>query len=95
VAPNSAYFQRSANMAKSCPALVKRINLNVDNDIHSLLKSICALKGVTLSEWVYNLLLREFEYLFKNDEQLRQMFLSGEYVAGSKAALLKAKIKNE
>ena len=74
---------------------MKRVNLNVENDCHSLLKSICALKGVTLNEWVYHLLLREFEYLFKNDEQLRQMFLSGEYVSGSKAALLKAKIANE
>ncbi len=62
---------------------------------HTLLKSVCALKGVTVSEYVYELVAEEFHRLIKEDNQVQTMFLSGTYREGSKAYLLKQSLIEE
>ena len=60
-------------------------------ECHALLKSVCALKRVTVSEYVYGLIAKEFAQLVANDPIVREMFLNGEYPEGSKAQALKLK----
>lgn len=62
---------------------------------HTLLKSVCALKGVTVSEYVYELVDVEFRRLVKTDNQVQTMFLSGTYKEGSKAYVLKQSLIEE
>ena len=81
--------------ARSALFWVKRVNFNMADECHALLKSVCALKGVTVSDYVYDLLSKEFENLVRTDPQVRQLFLSGNYPADSRAFLLKCKIINE
>tara|TARA_B100001094_G_scaffold128611_1_gene124639 strand:+ start:232 stop:531 length:300 start_codon:yes stop_codon:yes gene_type:complete len=74
---------------------IKRVNFNMAPECHSLLKSVCALKGITLSEYVYKVLSEDFRRLVKEDKQVQQMLLNGEYPKGSKAYNLKEQIKKE
>ena len=74
---------------------LKRVNFNIQPECHALLKSVCALKGVTVSDYIYDLLGKDFEELVRTDEQVRQMFLSGNYRVGSRVQTLKSKIENE
>lgn len=67
----------------------------MEDDCHALLKSVCALKGVTVSDYVYNLIARSFEQLVRNDDQVRQMFLNGNYSDECRAQVLKEKLINE
>ena len=67
----------------------------MQDDCHALLKSVCALKGITVSDHVYTLISTEFEKLLHEDPQVRQMFLSGNYSDTSRAGRLKRKIINE
>ena len=74
--------------------MVKRVNFNISDECHNLLKSVCALKGLTVSDYVYNIIAFEFKKLVYTDPQIRQMFLAGEYPAGSRADLLKSEYLN-
>ncbi len=73
----------------------KRVNFNMQDHCHALLKGVCALKGVTVSEYVYELVAEEFHRLIKEDNQVQTMFLSGTYREGSKAYLLKQSLIEE
>ena len=73
----------------------KRVNFNMQDHCHTLLKSVCALKGVTVSEYVYDVLTEEFIRLIKEDIQVQTMFLAGTYREGSKAYLLKQSLIKE
>jgi len=64
-------------------------------ECHALLKSVCALKQVTVSEYVYNLIAEEFAKLVANDPVVREMFIAGDYPKGSRAAALKSKCLKE
>ena len=64
-------------------------------ECHSLLKSVCALKGVTVSEYVYKLIAEDFHKLVKTDNQMRQMLLNGNYPVGSKAYVLQEQIRKD
>ena len=61
----------------------------MDEQCHALLKGVCALKRITVSEYVLNIIVFEFKKLVYTDPQVRQMFLAGEYRPGSNADLLK------
>ena len=74
---------------------LKRVNFNMQDECHALLKSVCALKGITVSNYIYDLLTREFQELVRTDKQVRQMFLSGNYSESCRAQKLKNKIENE
>ena len=67
----------------------KRVNFNMNEECHALLKSVCALKGVTVSEYVYNVLAEDFYRLVKADNQVQTMFLAGTYKKGGNAYRLK------
>ena len=75
--------------------MVKRVNFNMADECHALLKGVCALKGVTVSEYVYNVIAEEFRKLVKSDEQVRNMFMSGTYKEGCKAYILKQSLIEE
>lgn len=62
---------------------------------HALLKSVCALKGVTVSEYVYELVAVEFRRLVKEDNQVQTMFLAGTYREGTNAYVLKQSLIEE
>ena len=74
---------------------LKRVNFNITEECHALLKSTCALKGVTVSDFVYQVVHEEFIRLVKSDNQVQTMFLSGTYREGSKAYLLKQSLIEE
>lgn len=67
----------------------------MQDNCHALLKGVCALKGVTVSEYVYELVAVEFRRLIKEDNQVQTMFLAGTYREGSKAYLLKQSLIEE
>tara|TARA_R100001015_G_C4628866_1_gene189269 strand:+ start:1783 stop:2028 length:246 start_codon:yes stop_codon:yes gene_type:complete len=73
----------------------KRINFNVAPECHALLKSVCAIKGVSVSDYCYELIAQAFEREVRSDPQIRQMFMAGEYPPGSKANRLKQAIIQE
>jgi len=54
-------------------------------ECHALLKSVCAMKGISVSEYCYALISTDFERLVRSDIQIRQMFMTGQYTPGSKA----------
>lgn len=56
---------------------------------HALLKSACALKGVTVSDYVYKMIQEDFAERVRTDNQIQTMFLSGNYPVGSNAYRLK------
>ena len=64
-------------------------------ECHALLKSVCALKSVTVSEYVYKLIAEDFHKLVKTDNQMRQMLLNGNYPVGSKAYVLQEQIRKD
>lgn len=64
-------------------------------ECHALLKGVCALKGITVSEYVYGVLAEDFHRLVKEDIQVQQMFLAGKYPVGTKAYALKVQLIKE
>ena len=64
-------------------------------ECHALLKGVCALKGVTVSEYVYKVLAENFHELVKTDNQVQQMLINGDYPEGSKAYVLKEQIRKD
>lgn len=75
--------------------MVKRVNFNMQEECHALLKGVCALKGITVSEYVYNVIAEEFRRLIKEDNQVRHMFMSGTYKEGGRAYCLKESLTEE
>ena len=74
---------------------MKRINFNMAPECHALLKSVCALKGVSVSEYVYKVVREDFQQLVNSDNQVQQMLMNGTYPIGSKAYALKERIRKE
>ena len=64
-------------------------------ECHALLKGVCALKGVTVSEYVYGVLAEDFRKLVLSDNQVRQMLINGTYPIGSKAYVLQEQIRKD
>ena len=74
---------------------MKRVNFNLPLECHDLLKSVCALKRVTVSDYVYGLIKENLVRLVKEDDQISSMFFSGDYPEGSSAYLLKQSLMEE
>ena len=74
---------------------MKRVNFNIDAECHALLKGVCALKGVTVSDYVYKLLFEDFHKLIREDNQMQTMFLGGTYTKGGRAYVLKESLIEE
>ena len=74
---------------------MKRVNFNLPLECHDLLKGVCALKRVTVSEYVYGLIKENLIRLVKEDDQISSMFFSGDYPEGSSAYLLQQSLIKE
>ena len=74
---------------------LKRVNFNMSPECHALLKGVCALKGVTVSDFVYNLIAEDFRELVKTDNQVRQMLMNGTYPVGSSAYVLQEQTRKD
>ena len=74
---------------------LKRVNFNMAPEFHTLLKGVCALKNITVSDYVYGLIAADFEQLLSEDKAIRDLFLSSDYSEGSRAQKLKRKFMNE
>ena len=64
-------------------------------ECHALLKGVCALKGISVSEYVYELIAENFRELVLTDNQVQQMFFNGQYPVGSKAYVLQEQLRKE
>lgn len=74
---------------------MKRVNFNLPVECHDLLKGVCALKRVTVSDYVYGLIKENMIKLVKEDDQISSMFFSGDYPEGSAAYILKQSLIEE
>ena len=73
----------------------KRVNFNMDTECHQILKALCALKGITISEHINNCLYEWFRKAVYEDNQIQQMFLAGKYHNHGNAYALKEKLLND
>ena len=64
-------------------------------DCHALLKGVCALKRITISDHIYAILKEDFEKRVREDNQVQTMFLAGHYEEGSSASILKQTLIEE
>jgi truncated hemoglobin YjbI len=74
---------------------MKRVNFNMEEDCHALMKAMCALRGESVSEYVNQCMVETFFKRVKEDEQVKQMFLARDYKEGTKAYRLKAQLLEE
>ena len=74
---------------------MKRVNFNMHPECHALLKGVCALKRITVSDYVNQVLFDAFVKLVKEDNQMKTLFFSGTYPEGSPAYLLKESLIEE
>jgi hypothetical protein len=74
---------------------MKRVNFNMEEECHALMKAMCALRGESVSEYVNTCLLESFTQRVNEDEQVKQMFMSRDYAVGTKAYHLKEQLKQE
>lgn len=74
---------------------VKRVNFNMDAECHALLKGVCALKGVTISEYVQDIINEDFLRKVREDKQIQTMFLAGDYKEGTPASIFKQALLEE
>jgi len=65
----------------------------MSDECHALLKSVCALKRVPVSTYVYDLIAVDFEDLVNTDDAIYTLFVNGNYPEGSRAQALKEKIQ--
>ena len=63
------------------------------DECHALLKSVCALKGKNMGEWIYQCVREDFVKRAFEDQQVQQIVLAGTYQPGSKAYSLKESIQ--
>ena len=59
----------------------------------ALLKSVCALKGISVSDYCYQIIRADFEKQVFEDPRIRELFLSGSYSKGSNAQALKERVE--
>jgi hypothetical protein len=74
---------------------MKRVNFNMAPECHSLLKSVCALKGITVSEYVYEVVKERFQEMVYSDNQVQQILMNGTYPVGSKAYVLQEQLRKD
>tara|TARA_B100001059_G_C17714033_1_gene517022 strand:- start:383 stop:607 length:225 start_codon:yes stop_codon:yes gene_type:complete len=63
------------------------------DECHALLKSVLALKGKNMGEWIYQCVREDFVKRAFEDQQIQQIVLAGTYQPGSKAYSLKEAIQ--
>lgn len=76
-------------------APIKRVNFNMEDECHALLKGACALQGVTVSDFIYDLIATKFEELVASDTRIHAMFMRGTYPEGSRCIKLRKRIEDD
>ena len=71
----------------------KRISFTMDKQCAALLKSCCALKGVSINDYCYQLIRKDFIKDVYEDEAIRALFMRGTYRPGSKAQVLQEQVQ--
>ena len=71
----------------------KRISFTMDEQCAALLKSICALKGVSVSDYCYQLIREDFIKDVYEDGRIRELFMRGTYRPGSNAQALQEQVQ--
>ena len=67
----------------------------MEDECHALLKGACALQGVTVSNFIYELIATKFEEMVVTDTRIHAMFMRGDYPDGSRCSNLKTKIEKD
>lgn len=67
----------------------------MSSECHALLKSYCAIKDRTVSDYCYDLIADDFREACRTDPQIRHLLTSGSYPLGSRADRLKQQIIEE
>tara|TARA_R100001463_G_scaffold92310_1_gene147064 strand:- start:457 stop:669 length:213 start_codon:yes stop_codon:yes gene_type:complete len=62
------------------------------DECHAILKSVCALKGKNMGDYIYNCVHEVFAKRALEDHQIQQIVLAGTYQPGSNAYHLKESI---
>ena len=63
-------------------------------ECHRLLKSSCALLGVSIGEFCYTCVAARFKELCKTDKRFLSLLMAESYPVGSRAYLLKEEFTN-
>ena len=74
---------------------LKRVNFNMNSECHALLKSVCALKGVSVSDHCYRLIAADFKKDVYENKQVRNLFMRGTYKKGTNAWKLKEVVQED
>tara|TARA_B100000073_G_C23671881_1_gene548974 strand:+ start:838 stop:1053 length:216 start_codon:yes stop_codon:yes gene_type:complete len=64
----------------------------MSDECAQLLKTVCALKGKNMGEWIYECVREDFHKRAFEDQQIQQIVLAGTYPHGTKAYSLKEEI---
>ena len=73
---------------------MKRVNFNMPEECHALLKSVLALKGKNMGEYIYECVVADFNKRFYEDKQVQQLVIAGTHQPGTNAYRLKESIKD-
>ena len=65
------------------------------DECHAILKSVCALKGINMGEYIYECVRTDFNKRFYEDHQIQQLVIAGTYEPGSNAYRLKESISKK
>jgi len=66
----------------------------MNDECATLLKSVCALKGINMGEHIYECVRADFVKRAFEDQQVQQLVLAGTYQPGTKAYHLKKSIQD-
>ena len=72
---------------------LKRLSFSMADECAYLLKSVCALKGISMDTWIYNCVREDFVKRAYEDNQVQQIVLAGTYQPGTNAYRLKKSIQ--
>ena len=73
---------------------MKRVNFNMPDECHALIKSVCALKSKNMGEYIYECVVADFNKRFYEDKQVQQLVIAGTHQPGTNAYRLKESIKD-
>ncbi len=74
---------------------MKRVNINVPDECHHLLKNTCTQLGVTVNEFVHTATNEAIHKHALEHDHLKQFILAMEFSKCSKAYRLQASLKND
>lgn len=80
-------------LGTSTTAVMKRINVNVEDDCHRLLTTVVAVLGIPANEFIYDVLASNLLKTALNNKEVQQIVLSLKFHDGSRAHLLQQQLR--